>query len=137
MSGSKSWREYETDNGEKFSISMDESNASMTSSLNGEQVAKQRSENWPTMPKGVTPRLVHCWNQANPKQKRSFPIGNPKIFKAPGFMNGSIYLYFAGLPTQGEAAILWIVTGYTGEKISLPTYYSQFDTGLDDGSTSQ
>jgi hypothetical protein len=116
---------------------MDKSNASMITSLNGEIIAKLRSANHDVIPIGVTPRLLHCWNQSNVKQKRSFVVGNPDVIKSSAFMSGSLYLASPANAVTGEDYIIWIVTGYTGEKISVPTYYFQTDTGLDDGTASQ
>jgi hypothetical protein len=60
-------------------------------------------------------------------------VGNPKVIFLGNFEIGQEYLVNP-VATGGDTSLsAWIITGYTGEKMTNPPFYSQFDTGLNDG----
>jgi hypothetical protein len=135
MSGSITWREYTSDTGKVYAIAQDKSAASLLNAANGEAVSNVRTLlSAPLFPIGFKPRRIHCFQQSHPKVKRSFVFGNPKLLKGYSAELGSHYLY-ATSPNGEQYGDLWLITGYTGEQVTLPLYYSQVDTGLNDGTT--
>jgi hypothetical protein len=72
--------------------------------------------------------------QFNTSLKRSFVVGNPAIINNPNWRIGEDYLAAIDPQSNPVEAQLWLITGYTGEKFTLPRFYNQLDTGLTDGS---
>jgi len=134
MAGSITWREYETDWGKKYSIRVDKSNAGKLAAFTSEILCKPRTETLELPPKGLVLRRLHCFSQDGLNLKRSFIIGNPKVIRLANLSIGQEYIYQSA-PSDGDPYLsAWIITGYTGERFTCPVYYSQLDTGLDDGS---
>jgi hypothetical protein len=132
MSGSRSWREYISDAGVKYSLQVDESNANLITAFTQVILCPVRTSNPPPMPVGLTPRRVHCFAQYNPRIRRSFIVGNPSFYTS-RLARGEEYIYTLTPGIDESEVNLWIITGYTGEKFSCPTYYQNADTGLIDG----
>jgi hypothetical protein len=59
-------------------------------------------------------------------------IGNPSFFTS-RIARGEEYIYSLTPGNDPAGVDLWIITGYTGEKYTCPTYHSNADTGLIDG----
>jgi hypothetical protein len=133
MSGSITWRQYETDFGVKYSIQVDESNANKIAAYTGQQLCNQRSSTWECPPKSLILRRIHCTSQESVNIKRSFIVGNPKVISLSNLGIGQEYLYNPSATPGDTSVSAWIITGYTGEKFTCPLYYSQLDTGLNDG----
>lgn len=137
MSGSMTWREYTTDYGGVFSIKVDKSNANLVGASTGLIMCKKRLANAPVVPRQLTPRYIHCFNQQNTKIRRSFVCGDKNSIFDANMNIGGQFLYNSGFVPDDSGAVVWIITGYTGEKFTCPIYYGQIDTGLTDGSNSQ
>jgi hypothetical protein len=133
MSGSLTWREYESDHGVKYSIKVDKSNSNIASAYGGLLLCKPRDSNLKLAPKTLKLRRVHCFAQYNPKLKRSFICGNRSLISDQNMEIGQEYLISAPLVDGDAGVLVWIISGYTGERFSVPTYYQNADTGLDDG----
>lgn len=135
MSGSLTWREYESDHGTLYSIRLDKSNASLRTNYTGENLCIVRGSNWKLPPKSLVLRRVHCFAQNNVKLKRSFIVGNKKVISSPFMEQGQEFFVRPGV-TDGDIGVqYWVVTGYTGEKFTPPQFYGNPDTGIDDGTT--
>lgn len=133
MSGSLTWREYESDHGTLYSIQVDKSNANLLAAFSGEILTNKRGFNWKLPPKSLILRRLHCFAQFNPKIRRSFIVGNKKVISGQFMEIGQEYISVS-TPTAGDLGVaIWVITGYTGEKFSAPTYINNADTGLDDG----
>lgn len=132
MSGSRTWREYRTDTGNKYSIQVDKSNSNLISAFSQVILCPVRAFDYPLAPIGLIPRRVHCFAQYSPRIKRSFVIGNPEFFTS-RVARGEEYIFSATPADEPSGVALWIITGYTGEKYTCPIYHSNADTGLIDG----
>lgn len=133
MSGSLTWREYESDHGTIYSIRTDKSNARLLCAFTGEALINVRGANWELPPKTLVLRRLHCVAQFNLSVKRSFVVGNRKAISLSNLRIGQEYLVDQN-STAGALDIgVWIITGYTGEKFTCPKYINQIDSGLTDG----
>jgi hypothetical protein len=92
MSGSLTWREYESDHSIFYSIQVDKSNASLFTGFANETLCKVRGTNWKLPPKGLILRRIHCFSQINPTQKRSFIVGNRSVISSPFMEIGQEYI---------------------------------------------
>jgi hypothetical protein len=134
MSGSLTWREYESDHGVKYSIKVDKSNANLRGAYSGLILCKPREVNLKLPPKTLVLRRIHCFAQYNPNIRRSFICGNKEVIKNPNMEIGQEYITDLADVAGSISIPVWIVTGYVGERFTVPTYYYQIDTGLNDGS---
>ncbi len=133
MAGSLTWREYTSDHGTKYSIQVDKSNAKLLAAFTGQTLCIPRVQTWEIPPKTLKLRRIHCFSQYNQSVKRSFIVGNPLVLSQSNLRIGQEYLSDPN-PTPGALDVpVWIITGYTGERFTNPTYYYQLDTGLNDG----
>jgi hypothetical protein len=134
MAGSLTYREYQSDHGTKYSILVDKSNANKQAAYTQEKLCNLRSQNWELPPKSLILRRVHCFSQEGVNIRRSFIVGNPKVFNLSNLKIGQEYLINPS-STPGDTSLnAWIITGYTGERFSCPQFYGQLDTGINDGS---
>jgi hypothetical protein len=139
MAGSLTWREYQADNGQFYSIKCDESNANAicgTSTV----FLPLRTANHPQIPKGVKLRYALTTNIANPKQRRKFIIGTQPLL-ALVQNNPSSPIVAPDYPTTNATgagtAVNWSHTYYSGESRRAAPGITAIDTGLDDGTTTQ
>jgi hypothetical protein len=133
MAGSLTWREYTSDHGTIYSIRVDKSNASLVAAFTGEILCKVRQTSWELPPKSLILRRIHCFSQYNQDVKRSFIVGNPKVIGNSNLRIGQEYISDSA-PVLGSLDVpVWLISGYTGERFTNPPYYSQLDTGLNDG----
>jgi hypothetical protein len=139
MAGSLTWREYTGDDGVKYSIKVDESNA--RASVTGGAatgLCKVRTTNAPPLPVGLKKRFVNCYSQANPNIRRRFYVGDntliTSIRAAGATLVGEDYSGAANAP---GANATWIVASYRGEKAPVVPAFTATDTGLTDGTAGQ
>jgi hypothetical protein len=132
MSGSITWREYTSDSGVIYSIKVDKSNARLINVYNGEELCSPRGANWARFPIGFSPRLLYCFDQYNPRKKKTLIMGNKKVVDETSTY-GNIYLSAYDANGEPDGKHNWLVTGYRGESFTLPYLYSQVDSGLTDG----
>jgi hypothetical protein len=136
MSLSRTWREYVSESGVIYSIQVDKSNARLINVYNGEAICNVRGFNWEPLPIGLSPRTLYCFDQYNPKKKKSLILGNPKLINQVS-MGGNIYLTAYDANGEPDGKHNWLVTGYRGESFTFPYFYNQVDTALNDGSFTQ
>jgi hypothetical protein len=139
MAGSMTWREYEADNGQKYSIKVDESNAE---AIIGPSVKflPIRTSNWPQLPKGIKKRYVLCSNIANPKQRRKLYVGTQSLLTTIQNNESSPITcpdYPGTNASTAGTAVNWTHTYYAGETRRNAPGITALDTGLDDGTTTQ
>jgi hypothetical protein len=127
MAGSLTYREYESDHSIFYSIQVDKSNDSLKTGYTGQTLCNVRGSNWKLPPKSLILRRVHCFSQLNPLQKRSFIVGNKSVISSPFMEIGQEYI------PNNDNTYSWIITGYTGERFTVPQFINQADTGLTDG----
>ena len=132
MAGSRSWREYISDTGARYSIQVDKSNSNLISAFSQVILCEKRTSDLPLAPIGLIPRRVHCFAQYAPKVRRNFIIGNPSFYTS-RVTRGEEYIFSLTPGNDPNGVDLWIITGYTGEKYTCPIYNSNADTGLIDG----
>jgi len=139
MAGSLTWRQYEADNGQNYSIRVDESNARAVLTPSPVFVA-DRTANHPQLPRGIKKRYILAYSVANPRLRRKFTIGSIATFQ--GMRNNPNQVFSApayGDPTDASAgvAIDWAITFYRGEESRLASPITAADTGLTDGTAGQ
>lgn len=132
MSGSRSWREYISDTGNRYSIQVDESNANLITAFSQVILCRQRDSNPPPAPIGLKLRKVNCFAQFAPRIKRTFIVGNPEFYTS-RLARGEEYLINATPLNDDSGVNLWVITGYVGESFTCPIYFQNADTGLIDG----
>lgn len=139
MAGSRTYRQYTSDNGTNYTVVVDESNASATVTGGaGGSLLVIRTANSALLPKGVKMRYVNTYNSTLPTQKRRFYVGTQALVAsllAPGAtITGETY------PGEGDTAgdnDEWVVTSYRGEFARIAPGILAEDTGLTDGDTAQ
>jgi hypothetical protein len=139
MAGSRTHRQYTSDNGTAYTVVVDESNASATvTGGSGGSLLAIRTANSALLPKGVKMRYVNTYNSTLPTQKRRFYVGTQTLVASlllPGAtITGEVY------PADGDAAgdnDEWVVTSYRGEYARIAPGILAEDTGLIDGDTAQ
>lgn len=133
MSGSLTWREYESDCGQFYSIQVDKSNASLIGAVSQQPLCKIRTSLLKIPPKSLALRRIHCYSQQFPKIKRHFIVGNRSVISNTAIEYGGEYLVSPTFTNSTYTGTVWIITGYSGESFTPPVFYYQTDTGLDDG----
>lgn len=136
MSGSLAWRAYTCDNGQVYSINVDESNANavVTGGVGG-ALLPQRTVSLPLLPTGCDKRYVLTRDSVNQNEKRKFYVGTAASAAALSVPGATITA--EDYPGAGDAAGVsrtWVVTAYRGEKMRMAPPFSSPDTGLTDGS---
>jgi hypothetical protein len=139
MAGSLTWRTYIDDSVTPYSIRTDKSNsnASVTGG-NASALCPVRTGNHPVLPKGLKPRYVLAYNQANPSERRRFVVGNTSLI--PSLLVPGATLTGEDYPGAGDVAgsnVTWVVTYYSGERRKLVPAYTAPDTYLTDGVSTQ
>lgn len=140
MAGSKTWRQYISDNGTSYSVNVDESNANATVGGAGGNVLllAVRTANYPAAPCGLIKRYVNTYNNTNPTIKRKFYVGSTAatlgVLTIGAQITAEIY---PGAGDTAGASSTWTVTSFRGEKSRLVPAFGSPDTGLTDGTTSQ
>lgn len=133
MASSLTWREYESDHGTKYSIRLDKSNANLLGANTGIRLAIARTSTLKLAPKTLILRRVHCISNFNNNIKRSFVWANKAALSGSKLEIGEEYIY-SDQSTPGDlGVVIWVITGYSGEKFSCPMYINNIDTGLNDG----
>ena len=140
MAGSRTWRTYTTDDNISYSIQVDKSNANgAISGGSGTNVlCLPRTANLPQPPKGFRYRYALAYNQANPKERRKFVIGNTSLIVS--IVTPGCIILAEDYPGGGDTAgnnVNWVVTFYSGEKRRLVPVFAAPDTDLNDGTTPQ
>lgn len=133
MAGSKRKFRYESDSGQAYVLTLDESNGEavnststrITDNLTGTELNK---------PARFTPRYVLAYLQSNPLIRRKFTVGDPAtvVSLVTGAASLSAPVYANADGTVPTAAV-WIVTAYRGEKLAVFSGTAAVDTGLTDG----
>jgi hypothetical protein len=138
MAGSKSYRQYISDNGTTYTVLVDESNAEAVIGTGTLPLIPARTAASGRLPTGIVQRYLLCSLVSNPRIRRKFKVGNPGLIGtalAPGaIIKAQVY------PTSADAATTtedWNVTAYRGEKINSVPGLLAIDTGLIDGDTTQ
>jgi hypothetical protein len=124
MAGSLKWFNYETDQGVAYAILNDESKAEATISTGGTGLA-EFTTGAETLPRGIRPRYVNCFDTAVPTRKARIKIGDPATF---GLITAGTTITEAGGTLSPGAT--WRVTSKRGEQATLPF---SGDTGITDG----
>lgn len=133
MAGSRRKFRYQSDSGQAFVLTLDESNGEaangggirLTPNLVGGELNK---------PSGFTPRYVLAHLQSNPQIRRKFIVGDPDVVvglvSTGNTVSAAVYANADGTaPTPAT----WVVTAYRGEKIAVASGVAAADTGLTDG----
>jgi hypothetical protein len=138
MAGSKSYRQYTSDNGTTYTVLVDESNANAVIGAGTLPLIPLRTAASGRLPSGIVQRYVLCSLVSNPRVRRKFKVGNPGLIGnalAPGaIIKAQVY------PTSADAVPTtedWNVTAYRGEKINSVPGLLAVDTGLTDGTATQ
>jgi hypothetical protein len=135
MSGSIITAVYVTDSGQGYSIRVDKSSAHLINAANGEGMFDFSNTTLvrPLPPIGLIFRRIHCRHQGNPTVKRSFIFGNPKLIQGYASHTGAHYLYPLTSDPSEPYGQSWLITGYSGERVTWPMFINQIDSGLTDG----
>lgn len=140
MAGSRTWRQYNGDDGTSYSVNVDESNANATIGGAGGNVVllPVRAAYYPSPPASLKKRYVNAYNQTNPLIRRKFYIGTAAAQVAAAAAGAQITaeVYPGANDTAGTSSI-WIISSLRGEKTRKPPAVDAPDTGLTDGTTSQ
>lgn len=139
MAGSLTYRSYTSDDGNQYSIKIDESNASATVVGGaGGALCPVRTANLLALPKGLKKRYVLCFNQLNPLERRKFYVGATAVVS--GVIAPGAQISAEDYPGAGDvagSAQTWTITAYRGEQRSVIPAFNANDTGLTDGTVTQ
>lgn len=123
MSGSLTWRTYNSDAGAPYNVFRDESNAeSTTSSSASATLLSAFTSGANGLPSNIKPRYVNAQLVGNPTVRKKFIVGTLAVYNAIG---SGTTITENSTPTQ-----TWTVTSKVGEKVRIPT---SVDTGQTDG----
>ena len=139
MAGSRTYRQYTSDDGENYTVVVDESNASATvTGGTGGALLAIRTANSALLPKGVKMRYVNTYNSTLPTQKRKFYVGTAALVES--LLEPGATITAESYPGAGDTAgdtEEWTVTSYRGEFARVAPGILAEDTGLIDGDTAQ
>lgn len=139
MAGSLTWRTYVDDSVTTYSIRVDKSNANAAvTGGNGSALCPVRTGNFPVLPKGLQPRYILAYNQANSLERRKFIVGNTSslgsILTPGSTLTGEEY---PGSNAGAGSNVTWVITYYSGEARRLVPAFTSNDTFLTDGLLTQ
>lgn len=132
MAGSKSWKKYEADNGDVYSVLIDEGNAEAAGFDDLSVADELAGAIPPVLPRGFQMRYVNVKNPSNGSTRKIY-VGKPSN----GLVTGAIVslLLWAFDSADVVSAVSWIVTSFVKEKYSAKRPNST-DTGFLDGDAS-
>lgn len=136
MAGSKRDFSYETNKGIKYAVNLDESNSkgicSAPDGTNPLPLFNAATAPFPgRAPQGFKLRYCNTYNQANPKEKRKFYIGNPAAYNYLDENAAVIKAERVG-PDTTPAVVTWVVKSARPERRGQTPDFL-VDSGLDDG----
>lgn len=137
MAGSITWRAYTADDGNTYSVRIDESNANGALSGGTGVLMPVRTDNFSPIPKGLKMRYA-LGRSLDGKIRRKFYIGT--AVNARQAVTAGATITASGYPGEGDTpgtSTVFVITAYRGEKRALVPSFTALDTGLTDGTASQ
>lgn len=136
MAGSLTYRKYESDDGSDYSIRVDKSHADSTVVGGSVILCPKKTEDVPTLDKGIKPRYVLCHLSSDPLKRKKIIIGSKALVETVLTVGTKLSLLSEG-QDEGTSAGQWIITYYSGERFRLPPAWNSGDTGLVDNDGNQ
>jgi len=139
MAGSGTYRQYDSDDGNSYTIRVDESNArGAVTGGDASPLCAIRTTDPPPLPRGMRPRYVLAYNSAKPVQRRRFYVGDKTQVSALLAPGSTITAeQYPGAADTAGSNVTWVVTFFGGEKWRKIPSHTATDTGLTDGTSSQ
>lgn len=136
MAGSRTRKKYESDDGNTYTIVVDESNAEATKQGSTVALCAPVDNNYQALPRSTKTRFVLAYLASNPSIRRKFRVGDRTLVLS--LLEPGAQLSAVVYPNSGDSAgdrELWNITAYRGEKAAVEPSVagSQDDTGLEDG----
>lgn len=141
MAGSRADFIYTDDANIRYALNLDESNSRAVIRRSGSttdvNLFSPATAPFPGRPPtSFRPRAINAFNQANPRERRVFKVGNPAAYAVAITGAAEIRAERVGpdepTPDVGTSTIVWVVSSARPERRGVQPNFTT-DTGLDDG----